>query len=268
MLNEEQRQKKLQKIQEFTLMDDIFMNACLGGDLELTELILRIVLDRNDLHVLSVESQRVMTNLVGRSIELDISATDDAGVEYNIEIQQADSDANPRRSRYHSSVIDAHALKKNTPFKALPETYVIFITKNDVLKGGSPIYFFERMEVKTGRPLGDGTHIVYVNGADKNAETALGRLMNDLQCANPDKMFYKPIADKVRYLKETDEGEKIMTQVMDDWMQEIVNETSERKDLEYAQKLIQFGVMTLEDIANLTTLPLEKVQTLANEINA
>ena len=65
MLNEEQRQKKLQKIQEFTLMDDIFMNACLGGDLELTELILRIVLDRNDLHVLSVESQRVMTNLVG-----------------------------------------------------------------------------------------------------------------------------------------------------------------------------------------------------------
>ena len=115
-------------------MDDIFMNACLGGDLELTELILRIVLDRNDLHVLSVESQRVMTNLVGRSIELDIAATDDAGVEYNIEIQQADSDANPRRSRYHSSVIDAHALKKNTPFKALPETYVILSRKTTSLK--------------------------------------------------------------------------------------------------------------------------------------
>jgi len=59
-----------------------------------------------------------------------------------------------------------------------------------------------------------------------------------------------------------------MSQVMDDWMQEIVNETSERKNLEYAQKLIQYGGISLEDIANLTTLSLEKVQTLANEINA
>ena len=57
-----------------------------------------------------------------------------------------------------------------------------------------------------------------------------------------------------------------MSRVMDDWMQEIENETSERKDLEYAQKLIQFGVMSLEDIANLTTLSLEKIQNLAAEI--
>ena len=107
---------------------------------------------------------------------------------------------------------------------------------------------------------GFGIHIE--NAASVQAMQAI----KDAVAANPDKMFYKPIADKVRYLKETDEGEKIMTQVMDDWMQEIVNETSERKDLEYAQKLIQFGVMTLEDIANLTTLPLEKVQSLAKEI--
>ena len=67
-----------------------------------------------------------------------------------------------------------------------------------------------------------------------------------------------------------------MSQVMDDWMQEIVNEaiskavkeSTERKNLEYAQKLIRYGGVSLEDIANLTTLPLEKVQTLANEINA
>ena len=67
-----------------------------------------------------------------------------------------------------------------------------------------------------------------------------------------------------------------MSQVMDDWMQEIVNEaiskavkeSTERKNLEYAQKLIQYGGVSLEDIANLTTLSLEKVQTLANEINA
>lgn len=268
MLDEELRQKKRQKIKEFTLMDDIFMNACLGGDLELTELIIRIVLNRDDLHVKNVESQKVMTNLVGRSVELDIFATDDNGVEYNIEIQQADSNADPRRARYHSGIVDAHVLAKNTPFKALPETYVIFITKNDVLKGCRPIYFFDRLDVETGRPLGDGTHIVYVNGADKNAATALGRLVHDLQCADPNKMFYKRIADKVRYLKETDEGEKIMSQILDEWRQEIATETAEQKDFEYARKLIQFGALTLEDIAKLTSLPLEKVREIAAEINA
>lgn len=50
-----------------------------------------------------------------------------------IEIQRADKGADPKRARYHSSILDAHLLRPNDDFKDLPETYVIFITGNDVI---------------------------------------------------------------------------------------------------------------------------------------
>ena len=47
-----------------------------------------------------------------------------------------------------------------------------------------------------------------------------------------------------------------------------VTENSEKQDVEYAQKLIRFGALSLEDIANLTTLPLERVRSIAAAINS
>ena len=51
-----------------------------------------------------------------------------------------------------------------------------------------------------------GEHIIYVNGADKDASTALGKLMHDFFCTDPDDMHYKELADKVRYFKEDEKG--------------------------------------------------------------
>ena len=47
----------------------------------------------------------------------------------------------------------------------MPETYIIFITSNDVLKGGLPIYTIERTIQETGALFKDKAHIVYVNGS-------------------------------------------------------------------------------------------------------
>ena len=46
MTSEERRQKNLQKLQEFTLMDDDFMNACFSDNLGLTEFVLRIIMKK------------------------------------------------------------------------------------------------------------------------------------------------------------------------------------------------------------------------------
>lgn len=47
----------------------------------------------------------------------------------------------------------------------LPETYVIFITENDVLGKGKPIYHINRVIEETGDFFHDSSHIIYVNGA-------------------------------------------------------------------------------------------------------
>ena len=41
----------------------------------------------------------------------------------------------------------------------MPETYIIFITSNDVLKGGLPIYTIERTIQETGALFKDKAHI-------------------------------------------------------------------------------------------------------------
>ena len=64
------------------LIDDDFMNACFDGYTDGAELLLRIILNKPDIRVKSVKTQRRMKNLLGRDICLDIDADDEAGREY------------------------------------------------------------------------------------------------------------------------------------------------------------------------------------------
>ena len=86
MDKEQQHQEDLQRIQGFRLIDDDFMNACFDDNIEGTELILRIILGKPDLSVKSVKTQKVMKNLLGRDIWLDIDVTDSENTEIDIEI--------------------------------------------------------------------------------------------------------------------------------------------------------------------------------------
>ena len=70
-------------------------------------------------------------------------------------------------------------------------------------------------------PFNDGEHIVYVNGANKDGATELGKLMHDFFCTDPDDMHFKELADKVRYFKEDEKGVEAMCKVMEDMRNEV-----------------------------------------------
>ena len=91
-----------------------------------------------------MHTQVFVENLVNCSVRLDILATDSVGTKYNIEIQRSDKGAGRKRARYNSSMLDANLLQKGEDFSELPETYVIFITENDVMGKGLPLYPVER----------------------------------------------------------------------------------------------------------------------------
>ena len=140
-------------------------------------------------------------------------------------MQRADKGADRKRARYHSGILDAHVLQPGEDFSELPETFVIFITENDVFGKGKPLYRVERKIEETNESFDDGEHIVYVNGADKDASTEIGKLMHDFFCTDPDDMNYKELADKVRYFKENEEGVATMCKVMEDMRNETVKRT-------------------------------------------
>lgn len=84
----------------------------------------------------------------------------------------------------------------------------------------------DRQITTTGKVFDDGEHIIYVNGADKNASTELGKLMHDFFCTDPDDMHYKELADKVRYFKENEKGVATMCKVMEDMRNEAARQTT------------------------------------------
>ena len=154
------------------------------------------------------KGQVSVKNLRGRSVRLDIKAKDKDGKLYNIEVQRADKGAGAKRARYYSAILDANALLpgKEEDFGSLPETYVIFRTENDVLKGGKPLYHIERRIEELGLAFGDESHIIYVNGRYRG-DDAIGRLMHDFSCSDPDDMTSSVLAERSRYLKKDEKGD-------------------------------------------------------------
>jgi len=255
--NDQKRQYILDRIQEMCYFDDEFMTKCLEDYPIGIELMLRIIMNDNTLVVKEAQVQSVIKNLQGRSIRMDVKAIDLEKKQYDVEMQKADSGARPKRARYNSSLMDANAIFSGDDTELLPETYVIFITENDVLEGNLPIYHIERMIKENGKLFDDKAHIIYVNGEIKD-DTPLGRLMQDLSCTNPDDMNYKELADRARYFKKDKEGRKIMSKIME----EIIN----HEKIEVAERMLERGKLTKEEIAEDLDLPLSVVENLANDL--
>lgn len=209
-----------QKIKEYRLMDDAFFSEVFRGDTEAASFLLCVILDRSDLNVIQVDTQAEYKNAARRSVRLDIRAVDAAGQIYDIEIQKSDDGALPQRARYYSGMIDSELLDKNDPFSALGQTYVIFITENDYFSAGCPIYHIERcIKELNDAYFGDGSHILYVNGAFRDATHPIGRLMHDFHCMTAEDMFYPVFAERVHYFKETERGYQTMSRVTEELME-------------------------------------------------
>ncbi len=264
---EKQHQEDLQRIRGFRLIDDDFMNACFDGYIEGTELLLRIILNKQDIHVKKVTTQRTMKNLLGRDICLDIDAADDSGMEYNIEVQRSDKGADKKRARYHSSILDAHLLRPKEDFSKLPETFVIFITENDVLGENEPIYIIDRQITNIGKPFDDGEHIIYVNGSDKNVSTELGKLMHDFFCTSPDDMHYSELANKVRYFKEDEKGVASMCKVLEDMRNESAKKADEQRLITDIRNVMESFGVSIEKAMESLKIPVEQQGMYANLIN-
>ncbi|BDZ80668.1 hypothetical protein Lac2_15740 [Claveliimonas bilis] len=242
-------------IAELTIMSDIFMRNVLKKQ-ACTEYLLQVIMGRDDLQIKEQILQKDYKNLQGRSAVLDCVACDREKKRYNVEIQQESEGASAKRARYHSALMDMNILESGQGVNELPGSYIIFITREDVLGYGLPIYHIDRRIKEVKEDFPDETHIIYVNVKLENEKTKLGRLMHDLQCKNADEMYSEILAERVRELKETPEGVEDMCREMDEIYQEgiEVGEKCGKKQGEMKAKketavtLSEMG-MTVEKIA-------------------
>ena len=251
----------LAEIKRMRLMDDDFMSKCLENAPECIELMLQIILGKKDLKVIKSQTEYPIKSLQGRGVRFDVFARDSEGKEYDIEIQRADKGAEPRRARYNSALMDANALKSSDDFGKLRDTYVIFITENDVMKRGKDMYVFDRVDQDDGLELCDGTHIIYVNCTAKG-DSAVCKLIHDLLCSDAAKMYFDVLKKQVSQFKNSEEGRQVMCKAM-----ERIEARGERKNmLATAKRLLANGKLMLKEIAECCGLSLAQVKKLQAEM--
>jgi len=264
------RQAQLAVVQELRPIDDTFMSVVFNNT-PCVNLLIQTILDNKNLEVDTIKTQHEMKNLLGRSVRLDIFARDGENI-YNIEVQRDDRGASPKRARYNSALMDMNVLPANTSVEELPINYVIFITENDICgyeKGcGQALYKIERTVTNlNGKPLfNDQTHIIYVNGSYRG-DDPIGRLMSDFFQSDPNKMYNQTLADRVRQIKETKEGQDKMCDAvrkyaLDYEVKPAVNEAVNTRNKKFAEKLWNKGYRDYDEISELTDLPVEEVQKL------
>lgn len=247
------KEEDLKLLAGLRLLDDDFMTMVFDRNTEAAGLVLNIILGRDDMEVIEVVAQREYKNPVtgGRSIKLDIYAKDSDGKVYDIEVQRADSGADVHRARFHSSMLDTKMLKEKQKFNEIHDSYVIFITENDYMGFGKPLYHIERTVQETGGLFGDGSHIIYVNGSYKNDNEAVGRLMHDFRCIDADDMFYSELAKHVKHFKETEGGMESMCKAME----ERVNRERIDNSFEHIKNLMEAMKMTAEQAMEVLKIP-------------
>lgn len=216
---EERLKRYLEKLQRLRPIDDSFMRKMFNDNIPLTEFVLRMIIGK-DLKVTKVVTQSDLLRLLeARSLSLDVDATDAYGRRIDLEIQRSDHGADVKRARYHLSAMDVENLGKGQDFNELPETYVIFITENDVMGRNKPLYHIERVDAETGVPFNDEEHIIYVNGA-YCGEDEIGWLMHDFRCSDPNDMHYIPMRNRAKYYKENQKGVREMCKEMEELREE------------------------------------------------
>ena len=255
------------------LMDDGYAKLFFYQNIRDTQLILRIIMNKPDLEVKSVELQKhFYASGTSHGVIFDVYAVDSDGTQYDIEIQNDSEGASIYRAVFNSAMMTVNSLKKRERYSELTkrEHVVIFITLYDVLRENLPVYTIKRKCMETGEIFGDGTCIIYVNTAHKDYTTAIGKLIHDFRCENTEELCYRELAETASCIYQ-DEGGRFMKSL--EALEKINMAEGEargeaRAYTNFAISLIKDGLYALNKIAELCHMTLEQVQELAASVKA
>ena len=239
-------------VDNMSLMDDDLMSMVFEDNIPATELLLQTILGEK-ITVIESKGQVELNNPLvdGRNITLDIYAGDANGRMFNCEVQRKESGADPRRARFHSSMMDVRALKSGEVFQKARDTYVIFITQSDYFKAGEPLYFVRRnVRIKKSiKPFNDGNVIIYVNGSYRGNDP-IGRLMADFRNKGTEGFYNSELEKAVYHFKYEEGGRRIMCEAVEEYGAELREEGREEGRKEGSEKALLDSVRNV--MKNLT----------------
>lgn len=245
----------IERVQNFRLMDDIFFNAFMQDYPEGMEYVLNVIMGRDDLKVIRLETQMEIPGIIARGVRFDVFVTDSQGREYDFEVQNGSEGADPRRLRYNGSMMDYMHMKRGADWQELPDVYVIMLCDFDKYGCGAPLYHVENIVREARCPFGDGKEIIYVNGTYRDLGTALGRLIADFHCSNPQDMDAEVLRSRAKFLKSDGEGVTKMCKSVEEYAERKAAEREEKSAVKIIKNLMRNLNVTAEKAMEAAGIP-------------
>lgn len=197
-------------------LNNAFLFAAAMADPETCQLILEVILER-PIGKVSVHTEHsILFSSDYKSVRLDVFASDETHVDYNVEMQDEHVGSIAKRSRFYQAEMDVTSLKPGEDYNDLKPNYIIFICTFDPFGQKLYRYIYENRCRETNQPLNDGTTKIFLNTRGKNPEDVPQVLVDFLRyveessetCAakSIDKRI-KKLHDKIKQLKKSREWE-------------------------------------------------------------
>ena len=239
--------------------------------------VLSVFMDGPDIELQDVKVEQVVLNKSGkRAIRLDAWAKSVDNRQFNMEMQNdVRQDDLRKRSRFYQGMLDTPILKsgKETRYRMLPSTVIIFITQEDIFGRDRAKYTFtEQCEEVPDLKLDDGTTKIFFNMESKNGAPELISMlsyMKDTRLNNPDILVKDKriveLNDIVEEVKDSEEWEAVKMNILEIGIEKGMQQGAEKKMLELVEKKLKKG-QTISQIADALEESEEKIQEIADSI--
>ncbi|WNV57828.1 Rpn family recombination-promoting nuclease/putative transposase [Oscillospiraceae bacterium NTUH-002-81] len=239
--------------------------------------VLSVFMDEPDIELQDVKVEQVVLNKSGkRAIRLDAWAKSVDNRQFNMEMQNdVRQDDLRKRSRFYQGMLDTPILKsgKETRYRMLPSTVIIFITQEDIFGRDRAKYTFtEQCEEVPDLKLDDGTKKIFFNMESKNGAPELISMlsyMKDTRLNNPDILVKDKriveLNDIVEEVKDSEEWEAVKMNILEIGIEKGMQQGAEKKMLELVEKKLKKG-QTISQIADALEESEEKIQEIADSI--
>ena len=223
--------------------------------------VLSVFMDEPDIELQDVKVEQVVLNKSGkRAIRLDAWAKSVDNRQFNMEMQNdVRQDDLRKRSRFYQGMLDTPILKsgKETRYRMLPSTVIIFITQEDIFGRDRAKYTFtEQCEEVPDLKLDDGTTKIFFNMESKNGAPELISMlsyMKDTRLNNPDILVKDKriveLNDIVEEVKDSEEWEAVKMNILEIGIEKGMQQGAEKKMLELVEKKLKKG-QTISQIAD------------------
>ena len=158
------KQKIWRKLARADFTDDVMFGLVMS-QLEICRKFLKAVLPQHDFTKLKIVDQsHLKTDYLSKAGRLDIHCTDTYGNQFDIELQMTNEHNVAQRSKYYHALMANHMLTAGEEYRALKETYVIFLCPASFTDADQAITHYE-MVSRQGNHLNDGTHTLILNAS-------------------------------------------------------------------------------------------------------